>query len=213
MKITVFGARGAIGRLVTAEALARGWDVTACARDTTGLPAADRLTLVRAELTDGPAIAQALSGARAALTCFGPSFTKRNDDVRPLTAGVRLIAAKTAEADVKRLIVLATPSMRSPEDEPVFKVRFLVRLVRLLIPDAYREINGMGRETMRPGLDWTIVRQLLPNDRVPTGVVCSGGVNRQTEFAVSRVDVARFMVDQVEDRTFIKRMPVIWSGR
>ncbi|MBN2354415.1 MAG: NAD(P)H-binding protein [Spirochaetales bacterium] len=213
MKITVFGARGAIGKLTVAFALDRGWEVTAFARDTAGIPSAPGLETVQAELSDEDAIARALRGSAAALTTFGPSFGRLKPGAAPLTNGVAHIAGKMRELGLRRLIVLATPSVRSDEDGRSWRVRLAVRLVRLLIPDAYREITGMGRETMASGLDWTVVRQILPNNRPPSGVVAAGGVTGKTRFAVSRADVARFMLDQAEDRTYMRRLPVIYSKR
>ncbi len=212
MKITVFGARGAIGRLVVKLALERGWAVTGFARTTDDIPAAPGLELVRAELSDEEAVARALRGSQAALTAFGPPFGRLKGGAAPLTDGIRLIARTMEEAGVRRFVVLATPSVPSDEDRPSRKVRLVVRLVRLLIPDAYREIVGMGREAVGSGLDWTVVRQLLPDNRPPSGVV-AGFVDRSTRFAVSRADVARFMLDQVEDETFIHRLPLIYSKR
>ncbi len=213
MKITVFGARGAIGRLVVKFALERGWEVAAFARDTEGIPPAPGLETVRAELSDEDAIARALRGSAAALTAFGPSFGRLEPGEAPLTNGTALIAKKMRELGVRRLIVLATPSVRSDEDGRSWRVRLIVRLVRLLLPDAYREITGMGRETMTSGLDWTVVRQIFPNSRPPSGAAVAGGVSGRTGLAVSRADVARFMLDQVEDRTYVRRLPVIHSKR
>jgi putative NADH-flavin reductase len=216
MKITVFGAAGAIGRLIVGLALERGWEVTAVARNAAGLPPedqrTDKLTVIEAELTDEKAIERSLAGAQAALTAFGPSFGRLPGGVLPLTEGIKTIERAMERLGVKRFIVLATPSAKSAEDEPVFWARFLPRLIRLFIPDAYREITGMGRAAAASNLDWTIVRQILPNNGRARGV-SAGFMNRRTRFAVSRADVAQFMVDQVEDKTFIKRMPVIYSKR
>jgi nucleoside-diphosphate-sugar epimerase len=62
VRLLVLGGTRFVGRAVVAEALARGWDVTALNRGTTGaLP--DGATLLRADRTDAAALAAALAGA------------------------------------------------------------------------------------------------------------------------------------------------------
>src|SRR3954471_19209288 len=65
MKIALIGATGNGGRRVTAEAVGRGHDVVAIARDVSGLPEQAGVTPVRADLTDKEAIGKAIRGADA----------------------------------------------------------------------------------------------------------------------------------------------------
>lgn len=62
MKVVVFGASGKTGREVVRQALARGFEVTAFVRNAARLPLAHaNLRLVTGELTDGKAIARAVT--------------------------------------------------------------------------------------------------------------------------------------------------------
>ena len=65
MKIALIGATGNVGRRVTAEAVSRGHEVVAIARDVSGLPEQAGVTAVRADLTDREAIGKAIQGADA----------------------------------------------------------------------------------------------------------------------------------------------------
>ena len=65
MKIALIGATGNVGRRVTAEAVSRGHEVVAIARDVSGLPEQGGVTAVRADLTDKEAIGKAIQGADA----------------------------------------------------------------------------------------------------------------------------------------------------
>lgn len=65
MKIALIGATGNVGRRVTAEALRRGHDVIAIARDVSTLEPQDRVTPVQADLSDKAAIGKAIAGADA----------------------------------------------------------------------------------------------------------------------------------------------------
>ena len=65
MKIALIGATGNVGRRVTAEAVSRGHEVVAIARDVSGLEARAGVTPVQADLTDKVAIGKAILGADA----------------------------------------------------------------------------------------------------------------------------------------------------
>jgi len=65
MKIALIGATGNVGRRVTAEAVGRGHEVIAIARNVSGLEPQPGVTPVQADLTDKAAIGNAIAGADA----------------------------------------------------------------------------------------------------------------------------------------------------
>ena len=65
MKIALIGATGNVGQRVTAEALRRGHQVVAIARDVSKLEVRAGVTAVAADLTDKAAIGKAIEGADA----------------------------------------------------------------------------------------------------------------------------------------------------
>jgi len=65
MKIALIGATGNVGQRVTAEALSRGHEVIAIARDVSKLEAQAGVTPVQADLNDKEAIGKAIAGADA----------------------------------------------------------------------------------------------------------------------------------------------------
>ena len=67
MKIAIVGATGNVGQRLIAEAVNRGHDVTAIARDVTKLAQQSNVTPVQADLADKAAIASAVEGADAVI--------------------------------------------------------------------------------------------------------------------------------------------------
>src|SRR6478672_10370999 len=65
MKIALIGATGNVGRRVTAEAVSRGHEVVAIARDVSTVEEQAGVTAVQADLTDKAAIGEAIRGADA----------------------------------------------------------------------------------------------------------------------------------------------------
>jgi putative NADH-flavin reductase len=66
MRITVSGANGATGRLLTEQALAVGHDVAAATRRPADFPIThERLSAMEADAHDGQAVSPAVKAARA----------------------------------------------------------------------------------------------------------------------------------------------------
>ncbi len=65
MKIALIGATGNVGQRVTAEALSRGHEVVAIARNVDSVEAKPGVTPVKADLTDKAGIGAAITGADA----------------------------------------------------------------------------------------------------------------------------------------------------
>ena len=77
MRVTVFGASGAIGRLVVQQLLDDGHNVTALVRapGKLALTHAD-LTVVAGQLSDRDAVERAVSGVDAVISALGPSLKR-----------------------------------------------------------------------------------------------------------------------------------------
>jgi putative NADH-flavin reductase len=93
MKIALIGATGNVGQRVTAEALSRGHEVIAIARDVSRLEAREGVTAVQADLKDKAAIRQAIEGADAVVL----SVKFQDLDVEALLDALR---------DAKRLLIV-----------------------------------------------------------------------------------------------------------
>jgi len=65
MRIALIGATGNVGQRITAEAVSRGHEVVAIARDVSKLEIRAGVTPVQADLTDKEAIGKAIAGADA----------------------------------------------------------------------------------------------------------------------------------------------------
>jgi nucleoside-diphosphate-sugar epimerase len=210
MQITVFGATGGIGRHVVDQALADGHDVVAYVRTPEKLDRrSPRLRVVVGELSDPAAIQQAVQGSRAVISALGPSL-KRGATGTPVTDGTRNILKAMQATGVDRFIGLATPSVPDPRDQPTLKGRALPVLARLMFPNAFTELRGMTQAVTESGLNWTLARITNPTDKPATGRVRAGFLGRDdVGSAMTRADIARFLLDQVTDDTYRQAAPAI----
>lgn len=83
-------------------------------------------------------------------------------------------------------------------------------MARLAFPNALAELTGMTRAVTGSDLDYTIARITNPTDKPATGRIRSGFLGHdQVGSAMSRADIAAFLVSQLTDTRYQRAMPVI----
>ncbi|MEU4342081.1 NAD(P)H-binding protein [Nocardia sp. NPDC023852] len=210
MRVTVFGATGGIGRLVVQQLLNNGHQVTALVRTPDKLALTDsHLTAVTGQLSDRVAVEQTVSGADAVISALGPSL-KRSATGTPVTDGTRTIVQAMEAQKVARFIGLATPSLADPQDKPHWKHKVLPIMAGLMFPNALAELKGMTETVTGSGLDYTIARITNPTNKPANGRVRSGFLGHdKVGSAMSRADIAAFLVSQLTDTRYRRAMPAI----
>src|SRR5215217_8431170 len=210
MKLTVFGATGGVGREVVNQALDRGDHVTAYVRNPAKLDLTHPdLTVITGGLTDREAVRRAVRGAQALVSALGPSLDRKAAGM-PLDDGTRAIVEAMQAEGVERYIGMATPSLRDPRD-----TRSLLGLVvpfmgRTFLQRAYRELLEMSELVRGSSLDWTIARFSQPTDGERTGNVRAGFLGQdKIGAAITRADIAGFLLDQTTDTRFHRAAPAI----
>ncbi|WP_328869302.1 NAD(P)H-binding protein [Streptomyces sp. NBC_00287] len=210
MRVTVFGATGAIGRHVVQQLLDAGHQVTALARNpdkfTLNHPG---LTLITGQLSDRTALTKAVTGADAVISALGPSL-KRSATGTQLADGARTLVTVMDEQKVTRFIGLATPSLADPRDKPHWKHKVLPVMAKLMFPNALRELEGMTAAVTSSDLDYTIARISNPTNKPATGSIKSGFLGHdKVGSAMTRADIAAFLVSQLTDTRYQRAMPAI----
>jgi putative NADH-flavin reductase len=211
MKISVFGATGAIGSLTVGELLDRGHEVTAYARNPAKIPSTwgERVRVVVGEMSDPDAIDSAVAGADVVVSALGPSLDRKATGL-PLVEGIAHILESMKRHGVNRYIGHATPSVLDPREKPTLKTRLIGFMARTTFPRAYKELMGMIERIQGSGVDWTIVRFTSPRNTAKTGKPRVGFYGSdKIGFAVSRADIAAFTAAQVDDNTYANAAPAI----
>jgi nucleoside-diphosphate-sugar epimerase len=208
--VAVFGATGKIGRHVVDQLLAAGHTVTAYVRNPSKLAISHpNLTVIEGALDDRAGVARALAGADAVISALGPSL-RRGATGTPVTDGTRTIVDAMRAAGVRRYIGLATPAVADPRDRPTIKGKVLRLMPRLAMPNALAELVGMTDAVTRSNLDWTIARITSPNDKPAKGTIRAGFLGRdKIGWAMTRADIAAFLVGQLADDTYRRAAPAI----
>ncbi|MGP3657399.1 NAD(P)-dependent oxidoreductase [Burkholderia gladioli] len=208
--IALFGATGPTGRHIIEEALTQGYKLSVYTRDAKKLaPFAARVEIVVGDLKDQRAIAKCVQGADAVISALGPNSLKVQGD-KPIMRGLTNIIAAMKHAGVRRLIQISTAACRDPKDGFAFKAHAFTLLFKVIARKGYEDIKATGELIANSDLDWTLVR--IPNlkDGPADGRVDVGWYGKtRLGTKLSRGNVAKFLVDQVTDRKFVRAAPGI----
>jgi putative NADH-flavin reductase len=196
MRLTVFGSTGRIGRLVLAEGLRRGHEITAFTRRLQLLTDTGRLAaIVTVDGRDPAAVTTAVTGADAVISIVAAGSRKGPHQTAEVT---RMVADAMASAGVSRLVVT------SPYPLVAEKPRLPLALLRRFLAAAYADQAEMERIVSTSDLEWTIARLNRLTDKPGRGrVEMSTGLLDKAS-AVTRADAATVVLDLVADHAYAR---------
>ncbi len=207
MKITIFGGTGRTGAYLVREALDKGLKVTVLVRDPAKMNIADpRLEVIKGDITDANSVASAIKGTDAVLSVLGPTDNKPTFAV---SRGMENILAVMKAGSVKRLVMTAGAGVGDPEDEPKFMNKLMSFLLKLMAKNVLADMSKAVEMVRSSDLDWTVVRLPMLTDDPKTGKVKVAYVGKGMGSRIARSDIAPFLLDQVEDRTYLRQSPAI----
>ena len=210
MNVLIFGATGGIGRWAVQHAQRRGYQVTAYVRNASKLHGHNGIKIIEGSITDVKKVKRALVGQDAVIWCVGIPM-KRKLRTHDSLEGHKILIEAMHETGVKRLVDWGTPSVHFIDDKKSFITVVPGILAGIALADAKKEMVAIGDLLEKSDLDWTMVRFMAPKDTPYTGNVKVGFGDSKMNFAISREDIAAFMVEQVEDERYIRSMPIIGS--
>jgi nucleoside-diphosphate-sugar epimerase len=213
MRIVIFGANGATGRLLSGQALAAGHDVAAVTRRPADFPIRhERLTVALADVLDARAVEAIVEPADVVLSTLGTPFT--NKGVNIYSVGVRNIAQAMSQHGVKRLVVVSS-SATEPHHHAAGGF-LLNRVIQPLVTatigkTTYADMRRMEEHVRASDLEWTIVR--------PSGLFDAPGVTRYElhedqapGIFTSRADLAACLLEQATDERFVRKTVAVTTS-
>ncbi len=206
MKISIIGASAGIGLQCTRLALERGHEINALSRRTVPLPDHPKLRRVEGSATNATDVKAAVEGAEAVLVTIGVknpfATTLFSDSARIL---LRVLQERGASPILLVLTGFGAGDSWSYNSLPM-KILFTLLLKKVYADKNEQErviANGYSRwEIVRPGRltngEMTCRYRIL--DQLATGMRVG---------AISRSDVAHFMVAQAEHPTCLGKYPAL----
>ncbi|HEC2159394.1 TPA: NAD(P)H-binding protein [Staphylococcus delphini] len=213
MKITVFGANGAIGSALIDIALKKGDTVNAFVRNASRFNQShENLNVFVGDTQNPDELLEAIKGQDVVISAMGPSLKRvRHDTDLPIKTSHEKIVEIMKEVGVKRFITIGTTAIKAKEDKKQMVTVIPPMIAKLAFPRAYAEVTGLGEVVKHSGLDWTIVRFLNPNMKTDgKGYDVSFG-DTKGKLNASRKNIAQAMYDAIKKEDWIGKMPIIFN--
>lgn len=211
MKLTIFGANGPVGVLLTKRALDQGHTVTAVTRRPEQFPLTSPLLTVQSgDVFNAQDVARAVEGHDAVLSTFGVPYTRK--PVTVYSRGIINILDAMKHAGVRRLVAVTSGGTNPKLDlrEGIFWSIVLKSIVGRTL---YVDMRRMEDLVIASDVDWTIVRPAelvdapnVTNYRVEETYVIRGMSK------TSRLDLADFMLKQASASDLARKAVAIASS-
>ncbi|MDH4153452.1 MAG: NAD(P)H-binding protein [Nitrospira sp.] len=206
MKISILGASAGVGLQCVRLALESGHEVVALSRRIVPIPDHGKLTRVQGSATDARAVRTAVEGANAVLVTLGTKSplptTMFSDSARILLQALKHIGSSPT------LIVLTGFGTGDSWNYNSFPMRILFTLA---LKQVYRD-KDVQEQLISAGYPrWEIVRPGRLTNGSMTGQyrVLDKLVQGMKVGAISRADVAKFLVAQAEQPTYLGKYPAL----
>jgi putative NADH-flavin reductase len=212
MNISIFGATGATGKLLTDRCLAAGNTVKVLARDPRSFHFAGYVETIQGDAKDPNAVRETIQGADIVLSALG-ARSLRKEDV--LEVAVPLIVRFMQEQGVRRIIALGSAGAlpNSMDKQPAYRkwiVENIVYKTFLRWPVTSQRAQYAALSTS--GLDWTMVMPpMLVNEPAKGTYRIDPDALPPGASRISRVDVANFMMAQIGNPEWVgKGVYISW---
>lgn len=205
MNITIFGANGPTGRLLTQQAIEKGYWVTAFTRHPETFPIQDaRLRVLSGDVYDLAAVEQAVAGQDAVFSALGGVFGRK--EVTVYSQGTGNIVQAMKDNGVRRLICITSSALEPHETGGGFFFDNIMSplVVNVFGKTLYADMRRMEELVMSSTLDWTIVR---PSGLFETSAVTDyqEGEGHVKGTYTSRADLAACMLYQLTTDQYIRK--------
>lgn len=205
MKLLIFGATGATGRALVAQALEQGHIVSAFARNPVGVTKKhDRLSIIQGNIIDYSSVQRAVKGQDAALSALGIKILKKNTII---SDGTKNIINAMEKYGVKKFVCQSSLSIGdSKAQQKQLGLLYNIILIPFLLRNMFQDKEVQERYIMESNLDWIIVRPGILTNGPRTCVYRSFSPNDTSIGSkISRADVADFMLKQLSENTNIHK--------
>ncbi len=204
MNIAVVAAGGRLGRVFVEEALAHGHSVRAGVRGKGNLPTHPNLEVVQCDATQAADLMNLVKDQEVVVSALG-HVKGSPADVQ--TTATKLLVDAMRKSNVKRFVDVTGTGVRFSGDKVTLVDILLNLAVRIIDPARVKDGRDHVAVLQASGLDWTTIRVLkLQNVAAKPFELRPHG---PTKWYEGRSEVAKAMLQVIEQNSFIKQSPII----
>ena len=211
MKVVIFGATGLSGKVILKEALSKNHQVTILVRNAKDVTLQDEnLTVVQGSVLDRNTVNEVLKNQDAVIQSLGVGGKGNGKPTTFVSDANKIIIEEMQKTNVKRYIAMSNIGAGDSYSYLPWIFRILIlpyfmKWLQVIVDDK----NRMEPMIMKSNLDWTIVRSAGMADKPAKGTISTSLDGKGLKFTITLTDLAKFIVDQLEDMKFIKKAPSV----
>jgi putative NADH-flavin reductase len=206
----IVGATGGTGRQLVAQALERGYAVTALVRDPSRLRVDHpQLTMIQGDVLDSASVERAMRGQEAVVSALG--HKRFFYPTRILSEGTRNILRAMEAHGVPRLV--CETSLGLGDSAGRMGLYFTFFTIPVVLPFYFWDKTRQERIIAESNVEWVLVRPGMLINADKRGRVRHGRHVGSFLWTVriSRADVADFMLNQLASDAYLRAAPgVAW---
>lgn len=205
-KLIIFGASGRTGQELVKQALAKNYQVLALVHSHNPFQTLNNPNLKVANFSGKTNYFEFINSGKAdVISVIGHS--KLNDrDSQSQT--IQKIIQAMDQAKLKRLISLTGNGVRQPNDKISLIDWLMNTAIRIIDPKRIQDGINHAKIIKNSQTDWTILRVLKLTNSQNNSIV-KLGLHGPAKIFVSRAQVARAILELVDQNSFIQQMPII----
>lgn len=210
MRVTIFGASGKVGQLVTEKLLDAGYEVVAFVHNSSPFPKTSGLVIVQGDIHNLEDVIHAVKGSQIIISTLGSWGTKTKDIV---SNGMKNIIEAMSKSHVIRVVSLTGSDAIASSDKPTIVDRVIHSFLKF---SPARNILSDGEDHIRvlenSGTQWTVLRSPIMNTRGDAERSIITMQKPKPWETVNRQSVADAIVHLMHDKNFYKQAPFIRRG-
>ena len=157
---------------------------------------------------DESSLQQLTEGADVVVSLLGQAKGSSSD---LKVKSTRLLLSIMQRKEVRRFLRLASApfGVSGEGDDPTGGQKVLAGLVKLFAGSMVNDERKASEEVRRSSVEWTLVRAPILTDTPYPGKYQVGSLGRKSGRRVSRAAIAHFILDEIENGTYIRKSPLV----
>lgn len=210
-KIIVFGATGGTGKEIVKQALEKGYEVTAIARNPSDLDFDhSHLKIIKGDVLQPFTFEKELQGKQVVISCLGTGQSTKPTMI--YSEGIKNIFSAMNKTEVKRLICISAGALDANREMGFFISTLTKVVLQRILRNVYSDMRLMEKQVESSNVDWTIVRPAMLKNKSLTGeyrIAINAHIRRP--FSISRADLAHYILSNIENsQTFRTKVEIAY---
>ena len=214
MKIAILGSTGFLGKIVLKKALDEGYLIKTLVRSPEKLGEfKDKVEFIKGCVTQTYKLEETVRGVEAVISTIGPPMKKTGDPELYKNAMIKLIAVLENQ-NIKRFIHIGGAAHLGGVNENWSIGRKILRTGLKIIAKPVLVAKQLEWDVLKKSsLDWTLVRPPGIMKEIFKGKGIIADEKNLTRTKVNVEDLAGFIVEQINSKDWIKKAPLVASGK